>query len=452
MLNQMKEEYKDSVYDVLINSDICVFLSEIMNLQDRTAMSLVNKIVCHLSESGNFFKNDFFRILKSYTRVINSLPQSTASEETEKFHEDIFMFVNILIKRARENSCDFSDARLSLNSLVTVINELNQTHFIRVPVLDFINLIIELMISVPAKDANDQKHRDEKLLEVIRKLKVTENLLNSLTFFLLTSKILNSAMNFSKKITTEQNLICQLVIDKFLALMDFAVTSNKKPNHHEVFCNSFFYFLTTEKLKINEKLQLVSRFFVLDGHELFLAMISEKTQAVQFKSIVVMAEVLNLFLKFLSKSSDKDATWKKKSYKIVSSVASTSSPEINSDKMLFYIFMKFVDLTCKKKSFDKDRVLSQSAMILATLTAQKISLEPPYFNMLTTLFTTTYVNVAINGNNLLQVSSDAILDSIENVKFIDLKFLTWWKSMGKPNSTEFNKIAMNFLLGVKFSS
>lgn len=95
MLNHLKDEQKDAVYTLLINSDICHFLSENMSYRCKSSMALINKIVCHLSEVDEFFKNDFVRIFKGYLRVINSFP----SDVDEKYHRDILTCVNIFVKR-----------------------------------------------------------------------------------------------------------------------------------------------------------------------------------------------------------------------------------------------------------------------------------------------------------------------------------------------------------------
>lgn len=95
MLNHLNEEQKDGVNSLIVNSDICHFLSEKMSCEDKNAMVLTNKIVCHLSEVEGFFKNDFVRILKGYLRVINSLPTNVE----EKYRRDIFNCVSIFVKR-----------------------------------------------------------------------------------------------------------------------------------------------------------------------------------------------------------------------------------------------------------------------------------------------------------------------------------------------------------------
>lgn len=100
LFNSVDEEIIDSVLIQLINSDIFYFLSEIMTYHDKCAMCLINKIVCHLSEVEEFFKNDFFRILKGYTRVLHSFPsKQSKSIKIEKYHQDILTCMGLFVKR-----------------------------------------------------------------------------------------------------------------------------------------------------------------------------------------------------------------------------------------------------------------------------------------------------------------------------------------------------------------
>ena len=98
MLNQISEEDSDSLYLLLINSDLSHFLSLIMSYWDRHAMDLLNKIISHLSEADEFFKNDFHRILKGYIRVINSFPPSSTNE-TKLYNQNILACVINIVKR-----------------------------------------------------------------------------------------------------------------------------------------------------------------------------------------------------------------------------------------------------------------------------------------------------------------------------------------------------------------
>lgn len=97
MFNKINEESQHDVYILLIHADICHFLSEVVTYRDRNLMSLANKVVCHLSETQEFFKRDFFKIFRGYLRVITSFPM--VSDGSKKHQSDIFTCVNIFFKR-----------------------------------------------------------------------------------------------------------------------------------------------------------------------------------------------------------------------------------------------------------------------------------------------------------------------------------------------------------------
>lgn len=98
MLNDLDQKSAEPAYELLIDSDICHFIAEIMSYRDRSTLVLINKIVCHLSEVHRFYENDFFRFFKGYTRVLNFLPKAKM-EKDEDYHEDIFKSINLIVKR-----------------------------------------------------------------------------------------------------------------------------------------------------------------------------------------------------------------------------------------------------------------------------------------------------------------------------------------------------------------
>jgi hypothetical protein len=97
MLNSVPEEQQEEIYLLLINSDISHFISEITTYRDRKAMGFINKIVSHLSETEDFFKNDFYKMFKAYLRVVNSFPATAG--DNQKHQRDIFICMITFITR-----------------------------------------------------------------------------------------------------------------------------------------------------------------------------------------------------------------------------------------------------------------------------------------------------------------------------------------------------------------
>lgn len=325
----------------------------------------------------------------------------------------------------------------------------------RVEVLDYINLIIELMKVSPPVVEKHIAYRDLKLLEILKKLSSKLEHFQSLKFTSLTSKIIHQILILiSLKDEPVHKLMFKVMIEKFLPLIDFTLTANTDDKIHEVFCNMFYYLLTSEKLKMRHKMQLLNRFFVMNGHNFMARAIGRneskmRTQAKHFKSLIVMSEVVNVFVKFFSKSSDSELSFKKLCYEIVFNANMEQMEPMNNnvshETMLMYAFLSFVDMRWKNPKFNGNKVLCNVSLILTATRANQASMDPNFFNMLTTLFTFTFRQVAISRNNLIQISSAAILES-EHLKNIDLSYLKWWSVMGKPRSNEVNAAVMKFLL------
>lgn len=98
MTRNLSDDY-ENVYVLIMNSDITHFLSNILSYQNKSATTIINKILCNFSETEEFFKNDFFIILKGYLRVINSIPSTIGSKLSKCYHEEIMNCVSIIIKR-----------------------------------------------------------------------------------------------------------------------------------------------------------------------------------------------------------------------------------------------------------------------------------------------------------------------------------------------------------------
>lgn len=327
----------------------------------------------------------------------------------------------------------------------------------RVEALDFINLIIELMADSPPIVEKDVAHRDSNLLSILKKLSSKLELFQSSMFTFITSKVIHGILQLlpleREFLQPVHKLMLKAIVEKFLPLMEFILIKNKDASTYEIFCNMFYYLLTSEKLKQSHKLQLLHYFFELNGHHFMARVIGRnddinKTQSKHFKSLIVMSEVVNVFVKFLSKSPDSELSFKKICYEIVFNAnMSEMDPmenNVSHDTMLVYAFMSFVDFKWKNPRFNSNKVLCNVSLILTATRSKHASMDPTFFKMLTTLYTSTFRHVAIPNNNLLQTSSAAILESA-HIKTVNLSYLKWWCVMGKPKNGEVNEIVMKFL-------
>jgi hypothetical protein len=96
-LNRVDEEKIYEISVILINNELSHFLSEAMSYSNKGLMSLINKIVCQLSETQEFFTRDFFKVFRGYLRVVAMFP--SVCDDSSKHQQDIFSCMNIFLKR-----------------------------------------------------------------------------------------------------------------------------------------------------------------------------------------------------------------------------------------------------------------------------------------------------------------------------------------------------------------
>lgn len=99
MLNSLNGETTDRVSIFLINSEICHYLEKTMSIHDEFALGMINKIICHLSETDEFFKHDFFRIVRGFVKIFNSLSEKGISNISQEEQQNTFICATLMVKR-----------------------------------------------------------------------------------------------------------------------------------------------------------------------------------------------------------------------------------------------------------------------------------------------------------------------------------------------------------------
>lgn len=98
MLNSINSDNKSKICSLLINSDICNFIADIISCSNQNEMKLINKIVVCLSEDQMFFEHIFGKTIRGYIRIFNYL-MNARSNEVEFFFRDVVLVLMILLKR-----------------------------------------------------------------------------------------------------------------------------------------------------------------------------------------------------------------------------------------------------------------------------------------------------------------------------------------------------------------
>ena len=349
---------------------------------------------------------------------------------------------------------------MPLNCLIINVSGLTKHHLVLGAVLDFVNTIIELMTGFPAAKSEDETLRTRLLLVILTNVQVQVDSFKSVMFTLRLAKILHNSLNYiPKKLAShsfEHKSICELIIVKFLVLMDFVVDYNEDVGNNEIFCNMFYYLLTSKTLASYQKLQLVNQFFVLNGHQKLVTWINianddDKTKRVKFfKTRVVFAEVLHVFIKFVSQKFAVEELEKKTCYKIIfmADMKKMNPLECNlsSETFSIYIFMEFINLKWKKTLPDDDTILTNISYIFKSVKDHKVLIHPAFLELLKSMFISLASKTAIHENPLLKEVSNELLKAVKEDESMSLQSLKWLKEVGDPDTLKFNEAVMKFVL------
>lgn len=91
---------REKVYGILLNREICHFLCEILSSNALKKTPFINKVICFLSESPKFYRDEIFRVLKTYLRLLNALPETRLLYcKFNKYMDDIFKCITVILLR-----------------------------------------------------------------------------------------------------------------------------------------------------------------------------------------------------------------------------------------------------------------------------------------------------------------------------------------------------------------
>lgn len=98
-INHAENSKKQNILRILINHDYCHFLCELLSYDSLKKTPFINKIVTELSENEKFYNNEIFKVLKGYFRLLNSFPKFNSQLCDNRFIDDIFKSIYLLILR-----------------------------------------------------------------------------------------------------------------------------------------------------------------------------------------------------------------------------------------------------------------------------------------------------------------------------------------------------------------
>ncbi|CAO1438039.1 unnamed protein product [Diamesa serratosioi] len=452
MFEHLTEENRDKVCYAMINTDICTFFNQTILYNDRIFFKLVNKIILILSETDKFFEHQFFPIIKSYLRVIGSLPRNGNLDN--QYTRDIFNVATLLMKRARARFIDLYDDRMPLKTLLCVSSIISENHLIHTAALDFVNLSVEII----NESNGDLKLYERFMYNIIKNLNMNKEYLESVEFLLFSSKILHNILTFTSIHDLELKDTMKVIVEKFMILMEFILVTNHKIDNYEIFTNMFYYLLNSQKLDNAYKMVIINYCFRLNGHNFFVNLCenaSNESSPIIFKTKIVMAEILTNFLRFINTiPEEENLQLKRNCYKTVfesnfslirykKNIHQMELTDMVDLNLQMIIYLQFIDHSFFRLQ-NRVEVFTNLATMISVMDIKKITLDKNFYNMLVVLFTEYYIKIDVPKNNIIMDSSTILLNSIHNKKFLNIKFLKWWRGM-KPNIMVFNDITMNYL-------
>lgn len=94
------DEVFEKISEIYLNRDLCHFLCELLSNDELHNTLFINTIVCYLSENSNFYKTQFFRIMKIYQRLLTSMNESSQINSSDyKYIDGIFKTMSLIIMR-----------------------------------------------------------------------------------------------------------------------------------------------------------------------------------------------------------------------------------------------------------------------------------------------------------------------------------------------------------------
>lgn len=99
-IEQTEKSERNTIYEFLLNREICHFICELLSYNELKKTPFINKIMCCLSECPRFYRDEIFRVLKAYLRLLNVLPGSRLLyHKFNKYLDEIFKCITIILIR-----------------------------------------------------------------------------------------------------------------------------------------------------------------------------------------------------------------------------------------------------------------------------------------------------------------------------------------------------------------
>jgi len=366
-----------------------------------------------------------------------------------------------------EKGCDFNSERLPSNQLASVAGTISETNhqIIYDASLEFQSYAVAILAVAPLIKEKDLPFRHQRVLLIAKNLKIDPQHLKNVGFLTLNAEVLENLRKFAAKDqqTDEQKLIMDIVGRRVVQLIDFILMrTTDRAEFMEVLLTILQNFSSSSKFSKPQKLAVLNRFFILDGHVKVIKFATtyddqkEEDQSKILKVNVILCSVLHAFLTLVfDKLIEDQQETKRKIYTVLRRSDKSlilrdhsilDAESLSEETALMCIIMCFVDNHWKDQQAKKNYILAKASLILNLTTFYNWKLDTVFLQMLTMIYTKNFpASMSPKDDDSLQASSAALLKQNIPIENIDLSYLRWFKAMGNP--VRFNGIMREFLHG-----
>jgi len=332
--------------------------------------------------------------------------------------------------------------------------------------LEFVNTVLDIFRLMQAS-FDDKIYQEKKLIEILKNFNFSKRDLLDVDYFVLVAKLFHIAINFLPATNeADDEILVKLIAEKFIIMIRFIVheTRGLSKSSYEIFLNLFYYIFTS--ITFNNVHQMILNYFLtLNGLNFLIYIANSQDNSISGKLLElkaraaiseVMLQLLKIFLEVDDDDNDTLCQLREKYLKLIlnanldhQNLCIEKCDELSRESMLFIIFKYYVLLKWNKMSKSKGVLIASMAFIMETFRKKKIVMDKGIVSMVFYIYTTSFVNIKVKNNELVDNSSAILMKFVGTVNIIiDYNFLKWWFILEWKDRDTYQRL-LTFLLSPK---
>lgn len=331
--------------------------------------------------------------------------------------------------------------------------------------LEFVNVALETLYSSEPKEI---AYRERKLVEIVGNVNLTGTDLFNVEHFVRVGRFFQNIIKFiPKQIQASQRAqaIVNFIAVKFIRLIKFVLyeTTNLEKINYEIFV-SLFYTLCSSDAMTSVIHKILNQFLRYNGLGFLIYLAGRKDESksgkvIGVKSRLALAEVMLHILKLFHRVAEDDdygesiAELREKYLEIVfncdfypQNMELENMDELTRETLIFMIFKYYMLLKYEIFMKSKGELLSTMAFIIEIFRMRKCPMDKGIVTMLLSIYTSNYVQIYVNDNQLLEKSTATLAKYVGKVNvIIDFHFFKWWMIHNWKQRKVYERL-LNFLI------